>query len=50
MDFEALTVDHDPFYEVSVSYSGRTYEEGKKIGWRDGLSAFWCIIRYGLMD
>ena len=35
-------------YEMSVSYSGRTYEEGKKIGWRDGFKALWCIIRYGL--
>jgi glycosyltransferase involved in cell wall biosynthesis len=33
-------------YEVGISYSGRTYEEGKKIGWRDGLRAFWCIIKY----
>ena len=37
-------------YETSVSYSGRTYAEGKKIGWRDGFSALWCIVRYGLMD
>ena len=34
-------------YEVAVSYSGRTYEEGKKIGWRDGLSAIRCILKYG---
>jgi hypothetical protein len=33
-------------YEVGISYSGRTYDEGKKIGWRDGLRAFYCIIRY----
>lgn len=33
-------------YEVGISYSGRTYEEGKKIGWRDGLRALYCIIRY----
>lgn len=33
-------------YEVGISYSGRTYEEGKKIGWRDGVSAVRCIIRY----
>ena len=33
-------------YEVGISYSGRTYEEGKKIGWRDGVRAFWCIIKY----
>ena len=37
-------------YEISVSYSGRTYEQGKKIGWRDGVKALWCIVRYGLMD
>ncbi len=35
-------------YEVSVSYNGRTYAEGKKINWRDGISAFRCIVRYGL--
>ena len=35
-------------YEVGISYSGRTYEEGKKIGWRDGVRAFWCIVKYGL--
>ena len=33
-------------YEVGISYSGRTYEEGKKIGWRDGVRAVWCIIKY----
>jgi glycosyltransferase involved in cell wall biosynthesis len=33
-------------YEVSISYNGRTYEEGKKIGWRDGVRAFYCIVRY----
>ncbi len=37
-------------FETSVSYSGRTYAEGKKIGWRDGISALWCIVRYGLFD
>ena len=35
-----------PLYEVSISYYGRTYEEGKKIGWRDGVRAIWCIIKY----
>jgi hypothetical protein len=35
-------------YEVGISYSGRTYEEGKKIGWRDGFRAIWCIIKYNL--
>jgi glycosyltransferase involved in cell wall biosynthesis len=33
-------------YEVGISYSGRTYEEGKKIGWRDGLRAIWCIVKF----
>ncbi|HEU0080013.1 MAG TPA: hypothetical protein VFQ76_20365, partial [Longimicrobiaceae bacterium] len=35
-------------YEVPISYSGRTYAEGKKIGWRDGVAAFWHILRYNL--
>ena len=35
-------------YEVPISYSGRTYAEGKKIGWRDGLAAFWHITRFNL--
>ena len=35
-------------WEVSISYSGRTYEEGKKIGWRDGLAALWHILRFNL--
>jgi glycosyltransferase involved in cell wall biosynthesis len=35
-------------YEVSVSYDGRTYAEGKKIGWRDGVQAIWCILKYNL--
>jgi glycosyltransferase involved in cell wall biosynthesis len=33
-------------YEVGISYYGRTYEEGKKISWRDGVKALWCILRY----
>ena len=37
-------------YELSISYAGRTYEQGKKIGWRDGVNALWCILRYGLFD
>lgn len=37
-------------YEMSCSYSGRTYEQGKKIGWRDGVQALYCIVRYGLAD
>jgi glycosyltransferase involved in cell wall biosynthesis len=35
-------------YEVGISYYGRTYEEGKKIGWKDGFRAIYCIIRYGM--
>lgn len=35
-------------YEVGISYAGRTYEEGKKIGWKDGVRAFYCIIKYGM--
>lgn len=35
-------------YEVGISYHGRTYEEGKKIGWRDGVRAIWCILKYNL--
>jgi glycosyltransferase involved in cell wall biosynthesis len=33
-------------YEVGISYYGRTYDEGKKIGWRDGVRAIWCILKY----
>ena len=36
-------------YEVGISYTGRTYEEGKKIGWRDGVKTIWCIIKYNLL-
>jgi glycosyltransferase involved in cell wall biosynthesis len=36
-------------YEVGISYSGRTYAEGKKIGWRDGVRALWCIFKYNLL-
>jgi glycosyltransferase involved in cell wall biosynthesis len=35
-------------YEVGISYYGRTYEEGKKIGWKDGVRAIYCIVRYGV--
>ena len=35
-------------YEVGISYDGRTYEEGKKIGWKDGFCALYCIVRYNL--
>ncbi len=36
-------------YEVGISYYGRTYEEGKKINWKDGVRAVWCILKYGLL-
>lgn len=36
-------------YEVGISYSGRTYEEGKKIGFKDGVTALWCIVKYGFV-
>jgi glycosyltransferase involved in cell wall biosynthesis len=35
-----------PIYEVGIAYAGRTYEDGKKIGWRDGVRAVWCILKY----
>ncbi len=35
-------------YEVPISYHGRTYAEGKKVGWRDGVRALWCIVKFGL--
>jgi len=37
-------------YEVGISYSGRTYAEGKKVGWRDGIRALWCIVKYNLLE
>ena len=39
---------HWRIYEIGISYSGRTYEEGKKIGWKDGLRAIWCVLKYNL--
>jgi glycosyltransferase involved in cell wall biosynthesis len=36
-------------YEVAISYYGRTYAEGKKIGWRDGVRALWCILKYNFL-
>lgn len=36
-------------YEVGISYYGRTYEEGKKIGWKDGFRAIYCILKYGVL-
>jgi glycosyltransferase involved in cell wall biosynthesis len=37
-------------YEVPISYHGRTYEQGKKIGWKDGFAAIWAILRFNLAD
>jgi glycosyltransferase involved in cell wall biosynthesis len=43
-----LAQAHARIWELSISYSGRTYEEGKKIGWRDGLAAIWHIVRFNV--
>jgi glycosyltransferase involved in cell wall biosynthesis len=40
---------HCRIYEVGISYYGRTYDEGKKIGWRDGVRALYCIVKYNLV-
>lgn len=37
-------------YEVGISYWGRTYEEGKKIGWKDGARALWCLVKYSIKE
>jgi hypothetical protein len=37
-------------YEVPISYHGRTYAEGKKIGWKDGVAAIWSILRFNIWD
>ena len=37
-------------YEVGISYWGRTYEEGKKIGWKDGIRALWCLLKYSMKE
>jgi glycosyltransferase involved in cell wall biosynthesis len=37
-------------YEVGISYSGRTYEEGKKIGWKDGVRALYCLLKYSIKE
>jgi len=41
-------IENIRIYEVGISYYGRTYEEGKKIGWKDGFRAIWCILKYNL--
>jgi hypothetical protein len=37
-------------YEVGIAYYGRTYLEGKKINWKDGLKAIWCILKYNIFS
>jgi glycosyltransferase involved in cell wall biosynthesis len=37
-------------YEIGITYSGRTYKEGKKINWKDGIEAVWCVIKYNLIN
>jgi glycosyltransferase involved in cell wall biosynthesis len=37
-------------YEIGISYNGRSYGEGKKIGWKDGVRAFWCILKYNVLS
>ena len=37
-------------YEVGISYHGRSYDQGKKIGWKDGVWALWCVIKYNLLN
>jgi glycosyltransferase involved in cell wall biosynthesis len=50
-EITAKIAKHDwRIYEVPISYAGRTYEEGKKITWKDGVQALWCIIRYTVAD
>jgi len=50
-EITAKIAKHDwRVYEVPITYAGRTYEEGKKITWKDGFQALWCIVRYSLGD
>ncbi len=49
MTAKIARIPHIRIYEVGISYWGRTYEEGKKINWRDGVEALICIVRYGLL-
>ena len=50
-EITAKIAKHDwRIYEVPISYAGRTYEEGKKITWKDGIQALWCIIRFKFSD
>jgi glycosyltransferase involved in cell wall biosynthesis len=45
-----LAKRHLRIYEVGIGYWGRTYEEGKKIGWRDGVRALWCLLKYSVKE
>jgi glycosyltransferase involved in cell wall biosynthesis len=45
-----LAKRHLRIYEVGISYWGRTYEEGKKIGWKDGVRAVWCLLKYSIKE
>jgi glycosyltransferase involved in cell wall biosynthesis len=45
-----LAQRHLRIYEVGISYCGRTYEEGKKIGWKDGVRALYCLLKYSLKE
>ena len=47
--FEELERPGARIYELPISYDGRSYAEGKKIGWRDGVSALWCIWKYNVL-
>ncbi|MCA9280267.1 MAG: glycosyltransferase family 2 protein [Phycisphaeraceae bacterium] len=47
-DAKSLQTRHARIFEVPVSYAGRTYAEGKKITWRDGFRAMWCIVKYNM--
>ena len=49
-EMTALVARNDlRIYEIGISYFGRTYQEGKKIGWKDGFSAIWSIIKFNLI-
>jgi glycosyltransferase involved in cell wall biosynthesis len=45
-----VSQQHLVIYEVGISYYGRSYAEGKKITWKDGVSTVWCLLKYGLLD
>ena len=48
-EITARLAQHDArIYEVPISYAGRTYAEGKKINWRDGVAAFWHILKFNM--